>query len=596
MLAISHHRLGHAWAILPACLLPLAFVAAAPATATPLRILALHGWQIRGSSLRENAHVRGANGHVQRKPGPRMLNGVTATGQRATSDRPGHQQPNLLERAGIDATPLDRLVDDRPLAEDDPQALLKLLYEIQRLDVAFVSRWAHDDGPWRALERSPDQCRGQAYRLTGRVVQAALVKVPAEWVERFELSHYYRCQVRCADGGQVATVVTVRIPRAWPVDQPIDQRVSATALFLKRSTVDTDQRQPVFAARRLAWHPDRIDSRLGVNLGMTVLGDLGVDVGLWDDVETRRPLTARDRELFFQVLDAVEQTGTRQLVRLAMQNLATRVPQWEARERELSRQLNRAKLPAEHAAGEPAPQRADRAAQEALERELAAVQQQLDRARDESFSIVPLFNEPDRQHGELVVLNGTARRAIKIYVSSPDGQTGMPDIWQRFGIDHYYEIEMFTDDSQNNPLVFCVRHLPRGFVEGTHIDQPIRIAGFFIKSWAYRTPTDPVASDGSEKDPEKRWQLAPLLIGRQPLRLVPPPADHASYGGLLAGGLFVLVLLAVWYGIGRWARGDRRFEAQARALRDPAETDISFENLSTQDPRTANPDPLSDDC
>jgi type II secretory pathway component GspD/PulD (secretin) len=49
----------------------------APDGRTPLSMLTLDGRQLRGFSLRENAHVRGANGHVQRKPGPRMLAGVT---------------------------------------------------------------------------------------------------------------------------------------------------------------------------------------------------------------------------------------------------------------------------------------------------------------------------------------------------------------------------------------------------------------------------------------------------------------------------------------------------------------------------------------
>jgi hypothetical protein len=53
---------------------------AAPWTGTPLSSLTLDGRQIRGFSLRENAHVRGANGHVQRKPRLKTLNGVTWTG------------------------------------------------------------------------------------------------------------------------------------------------------------------------------------------------------------------------------------------------------------------------------------------------------------------------------------------------------------------------------------------------------------------------------------------------------------------------------------------------------------------------------------
>jgi hypothetical protein len=53
---------------------------AATLRGTPLSILMRLGWQVRGFSLRENALVRGANGHVQRKPPPRILNGVPSRG------------------------------------------------------------------------------------------------------------------------------------------------------------------------------------------------------------------------------------------------------------------------------------------------------------------------------------------------------------------------------------------------------------------------------------------------------------------------------------------------------------------------------------
>jgi hypothetical protein len=48
--------------------------------ASPLTILTLDGRQVRGFSLREMALVRGAHGHVQRKPGPRMLHSVSREG------------------------------------------------------------------------------------------------------------------------------------------------------------------------------------------------------------------------------------------------------------------------------------------------------------------------------------------------------------------------------------------------------------------------------------------------------------------------------------------------------------------------------------
>ena len=48
-------------------------------------------------------------------------------------------------------------------------------------------------------------------------------------------------------------------------------------------------------------------------------------------------------------------------------------------------------------------------------------------------------------------------------------------------------MEVFTEDSQNRPLVFCVRELPPGMPTGGDLREPIRVAGFFFKSWRYRT-------------------------------------------------------------------------------------------------------------
>jgi hypothetical protein len=53
----------------------------APLRGTPLGIFTLDGRQIHGFSLRENALVRGANGHVQRNPSLRILNGVPLRGE-----------------------------------------------------------------------------------------------------------------------------------------------------------------------------------------------------------------------------------------------------------------------------------------------------------------------------------------------------------------------------------------------------------------------------------------------------------------------------------------------------------------------------------
>jgi hypothetical protein len=53
----------------------------------------------------------------------------------------------------------------------------------------------------------------------------------------------------------------------------------------------------------------------------------------------------------------------------------------------------------------------------------------------------------------------------------------------RFGLDHYYLIELFTNDSQGNPLTFDVRELPPGFPQTGQLYEPVCIAGFTAALW-----------------------------------------------------------------------------------------------------------------
>ncbi len=338
-------------------------------------------------------------------------------------------------------------------------------------------------------------------------------------------------------------------------------------VFLKLIPGDTQGPQPVFAARRLAWYPDEVDPNLGVNFGMTVLGDLGMDVGLWDQVENRKPLTVQDREPFFQLLRAVDQTGARQLVRLARQHLATLTSACRAQQQQLAQQLAELSVSPDQVRGRPTAQPSRAQQISTVERQLAQLRRDQAQAQRGTSSVVPLFNEPNRQFGQLVVVDGTARRTVKIYLTEQPAPSAAGDRWPQSGMDHYYELELFTDDSQNNPIVFCVRRVPVGFPLGADIFQPVRIAGFFFKSWAY--PAWTRAEVGAAADPavSRRWQLAPLLVGREPIRLTAGPPVRYSYLGLLAGGLFMLLLAATWYGLWRYDRGDRRFDTRTRAAR-----------------------------
>jgi hypothetical protein len=172
----------------------------------------------------------------------------------------------------------------------------------------------------------------------------------------------------------------------------------------------------------------------------------------------------------------------------------------------------------------------------------------------QQYSVVPLFNDPASQRGRLVELLGTARRVEKILVSDPD-------IVARFGIDHYYQVSLFTDDCQGNPLTFCLRELPKGMPYGNlpRYGEAVRAAGFFFKTWSY---TVLKASDAAPMpgDSKTRRQLSPLLIG-DTLQWYPvAKPSHNTFAGALIGGVCLIGTAIIWLAI--WQ--SRRRELQRR--------------------------------
>jgi hypothetical protein len=253
----------------------------------------------------------------------------------------------------------------------------------------------------------------------------------------------------------------------------------------------------------MAWHPD------------TPLGNLGMDVGLLDQVDQRRHLTSKDRECFYQMLNAVGRAEPGSLVR-------------------------RAKA-------------------------------QLRGTGQEQYSVVPLFNDAANQHGRLVCLRGVTRRLIRIPV-------GDPDVVERFGIDHYYEMALYTEDSQENPLWFCLRDLPEGMPtgDGPRYAEEVQVAGFFMKTWAYRSQE---TRDEAGGDQRPRVRLAPLLIGRRPIWYPEQPPERNTTAAAIAGGLFVLALLGIWIGLWHYGRSDRKFHERTIAKTHALDAGLSLNEI-----------------
>lgn len=397
----------------------------------------------------------------------------------------------LLRLGGIDAEAWARFQDGHPWSEPEQETLQKIMLRLAQLPIDDVERLASTTVDWERLTSDPSAYRGDIVRLRGRVRALTVRRLPEPMARRFELNAYYRVEMELDETGQPVVVFARTVPRAWRAGGSIDAPGGAWAMFVKLGADDGSDQTPVFTASRVASYSED-----------QLLGRLGMDVGLMDDLADRRPIRGEERECFYQALAAVGRAREGELRKAAAARLAR--------------------------------QGADR------------------------DSVAPLFNDPADQRGKLVMLSGTARRVLKIRVDDPD-------VRRRFGIDHYYEIYLYTDDSQGNPVVFCTRHLPKDMPtgEGPNYGEAASVAGFFLKSWAY--PSGQTYQPDEDGRPGA-FQLAPLLVGRDVAWRPTNPPNRSPFWGAAIGIAFVLVLFAIWFWLLRAGRASRTGPRRAPGL------------------------------
>lgn len=436
--------------------------------------------------------------------------------QKAHSEGLFQSPRDVLKALGISESFWDSVQDGVPIQPEERELLLRLIFHVKMFQPAELEEWKQRPPEWEKVASNTRPFRGQLFEVKGKVSKATREPVPSEMAARLGFSHYYCSELEDESGVQYL-IYSRTVPRAWEERESLAERTSVKGVFLKLAG-SAPHFLPVLVTNRPSWYPD------------SLLGQLGMDCSLFDDValestdqhyvvpppekpgtlETegdlleKYRLTGRDRECFYQLLAAVGRARPGELLEVAKQELA--------------------------------------------------------RSGRTSSSVVPLFNEAPRQQGKLFLLYGTARRIERVDV-------GDRDIQRRFGIDHYYTVYLFTEDSQNYPVVFCVRFLPRNVIpgEGPGYAVNLAVAGFFMKTWAFR-PQASLAPDA----PRQAWQLAPLLIGREAVLLAKPSAPQrvAQVTGILAGivaALVGLIGLFVWW----LNRQDRRKQEMIRQRLTP---------------------------
>ncbi len=436
---------------------------------------------------------------------------------------------------GVEDAYFDRLADGGPMTRHERETLLRILFRLRIFPPVDLDSWAMDADLLETAIQRPKDYRGLIFRLHGRVTDIRPFTPPPEAAERYELKKYYRCRLKLDALEKPIIVYTENVPKQWQRGAKPNASCGALGVFLKLATPagatagsagatagsvgatagsagatagsagatagssSSAGATPVFVAPRLAWYQNNL------------LGRLGMDTGLFDTVEDRKPLTKKDRAAFYEMLVAVGRTKPGQLLRQA-----------------------EAKLP-----------------------KIPAKWRETNRKGQEFYSVVPLFNKPNTQRGRLVALRGTARLVEEVFVDEPD-------LVAQYGIDHYYQLMLFTGDSQGNPLTFCVRELPEGMPHGNipNYGESVQVAGFFFKVWSYpiRRRSDEALSPGESKT---RDQLSPLLIGRSLVWRPPPKPTDQTRANVIVGGLFIAAMIVVWVVAWQSMRRERRWIDQA---------------------------------
>ena len=462
----------------------------------------------------------------------------------------------VLELANLGPEVLAQLSDGPEYQDADWRILSQLLYRLRQYPASQLDRWTSPAMPDQWL-KDPGQYRGSLFDVTGTVESVQPVAMPENLVQLYELSTVYRCRFHFEEAGADGVVLTPRIPSRWKSLDSLQQPVRFRGVFLRLSK-DEDRPSAVLLTDHLAWRP-----RKGESAGLLLLARQGMDVALLDEVEQRSRFVSSEGDAFYECLAALKRTDDHELRLLAQKNLEQVLQKWRARQTAAEKQCRalREKLAATTDDSQRKALRKDLEAAHRRQLLAAAVLQQ---GALGLSSVAPLFLQPDQEVGELVHLEGIARRAVRIVAG--DGFAGpVSGAAARLGIDAYYELEVFTADSQNLPIVCCVNRLPANFPTGDAIREPISVAGVFFKSWLFRSrqvvDKQPGKSGAGQTGRQQRL-YTPLVVGGTPTWLTQVVSNDSRWG-LWGGVAFLVLLVGIWIHMARLEKRDREERAAA---------------------------------
>jgi len=465
-----------------------------------------------------------------------IVGGASLVAGQGTGSKASSALTKSLELDNWTESRFSKFADGEPLTIDESAEIDRLTQRLATFDRRVFRDPPPDEVTASQLLQHPERFRGRLVKLAGKVKHVWLPGMVAGEAANHKTETSY--QVLAGDASNRYLLVTVRIPNAW-TSGASGESLSVEGVFVKNIIDEQGGLVPLVAAANVQWFPNRATSAQTqggpqIKYGMGVLGTLGVDVAMLDSIEHRKPLTRGDTGAFYELLGGVQSASGRQLVDWAERDLKRYRAKWT----KIANKLGDKSAP--------------------LAKEVLRL------ADQGAYSVAPFFNMPNTQVGELAVFDGVVRRVLRI-------EAGDDADAQWAGVSHYYELALFTDDSQGNPLFFCVTELPPTFPTGEGLSEPVRVAGFFFKNWRYtsgKTSEGRAGQAGTAGG--QALQSAPLFVGRAPLRIVAEPAS--AHWGMLVGFGFMAVLAVIWISQWRLAKSDKLFATRTlQRMHEPAD-------------------------
>lgn len=235
-----------------------------------------------------------------------LLASACALAAAAADDAPPTAFAEYLATWKIDRAARAALEEPGGWSDAKRDSALRVLGRLTRIPEPLGKRWAEAAEPIGSATAS-ELLGDRLLAVAGRATRVDAVPLPEEQAEIYGQKQLEAVRLVLPDGRAV-DLLAAHVPKAWPRGRAIDEPASAVGLPLAAGPGPASDAGPaalVMATARVAWFPD------------TLLGRAGVDQGLFDSVVDGQQLMPGDTEAFWAVLAAAGRSSPEELAAAA---------------------------------------------------------------------------------------------------------------------------------------------------------------------------------------------------------------------------------------------------------------------------------------